>query len=67
MRLQMQNDLLTLAFSEQLLNMGNEKILLHANIQCIKLPDNFCNKVAMKDTLIESIFPNLRANYVNHA
>ena len=67
MRVQLQNDPLALSFSEQLLNIGNGKILLHGNTQCIKLPDNFCNMVATKDALVESIFPDLSANYINHA
>ncbi|XP_075210518.1 uncharacterized protein LOC142317853 [Lycorma delicatula] len=67
MRVQLQNDPLALAFSEQLLNFRNGKIQLHENTQCIRLPDNFCNVVATKDALIESIFPDLQANYTNHA
>lgn len=63
----MQNDPLALSFSEQLLNIGNGKIKLHENTQCIKLPDNFSNMVNRKDALIESIFPNLRTNFINHA
>ena len=46
MRVQLQNDPLALAFSEQLLNIGDGKIQLHGNTQCIRLPDNFCNMVA---------------------
>lgn len=66
-RVQLQNDPLALSFSEQLLNIGNGTIPLHGDTQCIKLPDNFCNMVNTKDALIESIFPDLQANYINHA
>lgn len=52
---------------QQLLNIDNGKILLHGNTQYIKLPDNFCNILATKYALIESIFPDLRTNYINHA
>jgi len=41
--------------------------ILHGNTQCIKLLDNFCNMAATDDALIERIFPDLCANYINHA
>ncbi|GBP76087.1 hypothetical protein EVAR_46955_1 [Eumeta japonica] len=66
-RVQLQNDPLALSFSEKLLNIGNETIPLHGDTQCIKLLDNLCNMVNTKNALIESIFPNLQANYINHA
>lgn len=66
-RVQLQNDPLALSFSEQLLNIGNGTIPLHGDTQCIKLPNNFCNMVNTKYALIESIFPDLQANYINHA
>ncbi|XP_037942812.1 uncharacterized protein LOC119675677 [Teleopsis dalmanni] len=52
---QLQNDPLALSFSEQLLNIGNGTIPLHADTQGIKLPDNFYNMVDTKDALIESM------------
>jgi hypothetical protein len=48
MRVQLQNDPLAKIFSEQLLDIGNGKIELHPNTQCIKLLDNFCNVVQTK-------------------
>ncbi|XP_008180300.1 uncharacterized protein LOC103308536 [Acyrthosiphon pisum] len=66
-RVQLQNDPLALSFSEQLLNIGNGTIPLHGDIQRIELPDNFCNMVNTRDALIESIFPDLQAHYINHA
>lgn len=66
MRIQLQNDPLALSFSEQLLKIGNGEVLLHENTQCIKLQNSFCNMVTSKDALIESIFPNLHTNYINH-
>lgn len=66
-RVQLQNDPLAISFSEQLLNIGNGTIPLHGDTQYIKLPENFCNMVNTKDALIESIFPHLQANYINHA
>jgi len=65
MRVQLQKSLLTLLFSKQLLNFGTGKIILHGNIQCIKLSDNFCYMRATKDALIESVFHELHANYIN--
>lgn len=50
-----------------MLNIDNRKIQLHETTQYIRLPDNFCNMVASKDALIESIFPDLQTNYTNHA
>lgn len=41
MRVQLQNDPSAQIFSEQLLDIGNGKIELQPNTQCIKLPDNF--------------------------
>ncbi|GFT39632.1 ATP-dependent DNA helicase [Trichonephila clavipes] len=53
-------------FSEQLLHIGNGKIELQLNTQCIKLPDNFCTVVQDKNELIQSIFPDIQNNYLNH-
>lgn len=66
MRVQLQNDPLASRFSEQLLDIGNGKIELYEDTQYIRLPENFCNMVATKDELINSIFPDLRHNYTNH-
>ncbi|GFY19856.1 ATP-dependent DNA helicase [Trichonephila clavipes] len=56
MRVQLQNDPSAQIFSEQLLHIGNGKIELQLNTQCIKLPDNFCTVVQDKNELIQSIF-----------
>lgn len=64
---QLQNDLFAQSFSHQLLNISIVKIILHKSRQCIKLQDIFCKMVAMKDALIESIFPDFRTNYIKHA
>lgn len=66
MRVQLQNDPLASGFSEQLLDIGNGKIQLYEDTQFIKFPEDFCNMVATKDELINSIFPDLRYNYTNH-
>jgi hypothetical protein len=66
MRVQLQNDPSAQIFSEQLLDIGNGKIELQPNTQCIKLPDNFCTVVQDKNELIQSIFPDIQNNYLNH-
>ncbi|XP_039483119.1 uncharacterized protein LOC120446291 isoform X2 [Drosophila santomea] len=66
MRVQLQNDQSAQIFSEQLLDIGNGKIELQPNTQCIKLPDNFCTVVQDKNELIQSIFPDIHNNYLNH-
>lgn len=66
MRVQLQNDPSAQIFFEQLLNIGNGKIELQPNTQCIKLPDNFCTVVQDKNELIQSIFPDIQNNYLNH-
>ncbi|GFV59955.1 ATP-dependent DNA helicase [Trichonephila clavipes] len=65
-RVQLQNDPSAQIFSEQLLHIGNGKIELQLNTQCIKLPDNFCTVVQDKNELIQSIFPDILNNYLNH-
>ncbi|XP_029172028.1 uncharacterized protein LOC114941268 [Nylanderia fulva] len=66
MRIQLQNDPSAQIFSEQLLDIGNGKIELQPNTQCIKLPDNFCTVLHGKNELIQSIFPDIQSNYLNH-
>ncbi|XP_037902457.1 uncharacterized protein LOC119646155 [Hermetia illucens] len=66
MRVQLQNDPSAQIFSEQLLDIGNGKIELQPNTQCIKLPDNFCTVVQDKNELIQSILPDIQNNYLNH-
>ncbi|CAI6376445.1 unnamed protein product [Macrosiphum euphorbiae] len=65
MRVKLQNDPSAQIFSEQLLDIGNGKIELQPNTQCI-LPDNFCTVVQDKNELIQSIFPDIQNNYLNH-
>ncbi|XP_072398075.1 ATP-dependent DNA helicase PIF6-like [Diabrotica undecimpunctata] len=66
MRVQLQNDPSAQIFSEQLLDIGNGKIELQPNTQCIKLPDNFCTVVQDKNELIQSIFPDIQNKYLNY-
>jgi hypothetical protein len=65
MRVQLQNDPSAKIFFQQLLNIGNSKIKLHSNTQCIKLPDNFCNVVQKKNELIKNVFPDILNNYLD--
>lgn len=50
MRLQLQNDPFAQIFSQHI---GNGKIELQRNTQCIKLTDNFCTVVHAKNKFIE--------------
>jgi len=46
-------------------NIGNGKIELHQNTQCIKFPDKFCNIIQTKNELIESVFQDKLNNYLD--
>lgn len=39
---------------------------MQPNTQCIKLLDNFCTVLHGKNELIQSIFPDIQSNYLNH-
>ncbi|XP_054708552.1 uncharacterized protein LOC129218338 [Uloborus diversus] len=66
MRVQVQNDPSAHVFSKQLLDIGNGEIELYQNTHYIKFPDNFCTAVETKSKLIESVFPDILNNYLNH-
>ncbi|CAK1553940.1 unnamed protein product [Leptosia nina] len=66
MRVKLQNDPSAQICSEQLLDIGNGKIELQPNTQSIQLPDNFCTVHQDKNELIQSIFPDIQTNYLNH-
>lgn len=66
MRVQLQNDPTAQEFSKQLLDLGNGEIEFHQDTQHIRLPDNFCTVVQTKNELIESVFPDILNNYLNH-
>ena len=66
MRVRLQNDPSAQIFSDQLLDIGNGKIELQPNTQCIKLPENLCTVLHGKNKLIHSIFPDIQNNYFNH-
>jgi len=66
MRVQLQKDPSAQIFAKQLLDIGNGRIELHPNTQYIQLPDNFCTFVETKRELIDSVFPAILKNYLNH-
>ncbi|XP_054710866.1 ATP-dependent DNA helicase pif1-like [Uloborus diversus] len=66
MRVQVQNDPSAQVFSKQLLDIENGEIELYQNTHYIKLPDDFCTAVETKSKLIESVFPDILNNYLNH-
>lgn len=45
---------MTQIFLVELLDTGKDKIKLHPNMQCIKLPDDFCTVVHSKNELIKN-------------
>ncbi|XP_015602996.1 uncharacterized protein LOC107271468 [Cephus cinctus] len=67
MRVQMLEDPSAETFSNQLLDIGDGKIAVYENTGCIKLPTNFCTIVDSQNALIDSIFPDVGTQYINHA
>lgn len=67
MRVQLLQDPHTDLFSQQLLDIGNGKIALHEDTQCIRISDNFCIIVDSRKALIDSVFPNISEQYKNHS
>ncbi|XP_015609192.1 uncharacterized protein LOC107274496, partial [Cephus cinctus] len=67
MRVQMLEDPSAETFSNQLLDIGDGKVAVYESTGCIKLPTNFCAIVDSQNTLINSIFPDVRTEYINHA
>lgn len=65
MRVQIQNDTSAERFAEQLLDIRNGRMPVNEN-QYITLPSGFCQIRTTKDELINSVFPNIRVNYLNH-
>lgn len=66
MRVQIQNDISAARFAEQLLNIGNGKMVVDETTKCITFPQNFCTNAASKEELIAHVFPNIAQNYQNH-
>jgi len=52
LRVTLQNDLSAEVFSKQLLDIGNGKMEFHENTKLIKLFENVCNIVDLKNALI---------------
>lgn len=65
-QIHLQHDPWSQIFSEQLLDIGNDKIELYSNTQCIKLPVYFRTIAKTKHELIESVFPAILHNYFYH-
>lgn len=66
-RVQLQNDPLAALFSNQLLDIGNDKLSINQETGLITLPTTFCTIMETKEDLIKSVFPNIGQNYKNHS
>ena len=67
MRVQLQNDANAERFVSQLLDIGNGAVPVEDSAHTIVLPGNFCVVVSSEEELIQSVFPDLADNYVNHS
>ena len=54
-------------FSQALLDIGNGRIPVDPSTGLISFPPNFCQFTMSKEELISKVFPNIDANYKNHA
>ena len=54
-------------FSKMLLDIGNGKIPVYLSTGLIPFPPNVCPFTMSKEELISIVFPNIVANYKNHA
>ncbi|GFY04319.1 ATP-dependent DNA helicase [Trichonephila clavipes] len=65
MRVQLQNDQSAEIFSHQLMDIGNRKVPADLSSWKISLTHNFCNLVASKGKLVETVFPDIQTNFKN--
>ncbi|XP_055308166.1 ATP-dependent DNA helicase pif1-like [Sitodiplosis mosellana] len=65
-RVQLQNDPSAAVFSKQLLDIGNGAMAVNAATGMITFPENFCRITQEKDELVQSVFPNIVQNYMDH-
>ncbi|XP_033231613.1 uncharacterized protein LOC117182622 [Belonocnema kinseyi] len=65
-RVQMLQDPPAETFSKQLLDIGDGKVAVHENTECIKLPTDFCIIINSQNALIDQIFPDIDTQYLNH-
>lgn len=57
----------TQIFSVKLLDSGKGKIKVHPNMQCIKLLDDFCTVMYLKnEELVKNVFSDILNNYLNY-
>ncbi|GFX30615.1 ATP-dependent DNA helicase [Trichonephila clavipes] len=63
MRVQLQNDRSAEIFSHQLLDIGNRKVPADLTSGKISLTHNFCNLVASKGELVETVFPDIQTSF----
>ena len=63
----LQNDISAEVFSKALLDIGNGRMPLDPFTGLISFPPNFYQFTMSKEELISKVFPNIYANYKNHA
>jgi len=66
MRVHLQSDAAASQFAEQLLNIGDGKIIVDPISGLITIPSNFCNIVDSIETLKIKVFPNIRQCFNDH-
>lgn len=66
MRVALLNDTSAEDFSEQLLTIGNFRVIVNESSGLISFPPNFCNFVSSKDKRISKVFPNIITNHKNN-
>ncbi|CAF3254328.1 unnamed protein product [Rotaria sp. Silwood2] len=66
MRVHLQGDVAAGQFAQQLLNLGDGKIVADPTNGLITIPNNFCNIVDSIETLKTSVFPDIRRCFNDH-
>ncbi|CAF3348294.1 unnamed protein product [Rotaria sp. Silwood2] len=66
MRVHLQGDVAASQFAQQLLSLGDGKIVADPTTGLITIPNNFCNIVDSIETLKTSVFPDIRRCFNDH-
>ncbi|XP_075210413.1 uncharacterized protein LOC142317750 [Lycorma delicatula] len=65
MPVKLRNDPLAECFAEQLLDIGDGKMIVDESTKCIALPSTFCSVAPSPDKLIKSVFPDIADKFIN--
>ncbi|XP_022166493.1 uncharacterized protein LOC111031019 [Myzus persicae] len=66
MRVFLQQDETAIVFSKQLLDIGNNKVVVDTSTKLITLPTDFCHITDSKEELIQHVFPDIAQQFNNH-